>query len=146
MNVITHAAEMIAMGHPGRETDAVVAHADKIATNKDGRFVSKLTDAEKQLAKAHKNMNAIGDLMVSQTLILPMLEQLRDDPLRSELFHGGFAEDAFAQHMDMKMADRIAESGRLPIGKIIADQYMPMIELDPKKVEYLANLNINTVA
>lgn len=38
----------------------------------------------------------------------PMLQQMRQDPFRTELFHGGFAEDAFANQMDQTLADAMS--------------------------------------
>jgi len=51
---------------------------------------------------------AAGDL-VATTFIKPMLAQMRDDPLRSELFHGGSGEDMFAEHLETELAQRISE-------------------------------------
>ena len=57
-------------------------------------------------AKAAKQ--AAGDL-VATSFIKPMLAQMRDDPLRSDLFHGGSAEDMFAEHLETELAQRISQ-------------------------------------
>ncbi len=45
--------------------------------------------------------------LVATTFIQPVLGQMRQDPFRSELFHGGFAEDAFQQQLDVRLAPGI---------------------------------------
>jgi hypothetical protein len=52
---------------------------------------------------------------VATTLIAPLLKQFAAEPFKSDLFHGGFAEDAFRQQLDTVLADRIAASPKLPI-------------------------------
>lgn len=53
--------------------------------------------------------------LVSITLIGPLLAQARQDPFGSELFHGGFAEEAFGAQLDSILAERITQRSRLPI-------------------------------
>jgi hypothetical protein len=50
--------------------------------------------------------------LVATTFIQPVLDQVRQDPFRSELFHGGFAEDAFQQQLDVQLSQRIVASAR----------------------------------
>ncbi|NJL32278.1 MAG: hypothetical protein HC898_12040 [Phycisphaerales bacterium] len=53
--------------------------------------------------------------LVSTALVKPLLGQLRNDPFKSELFHGGQAEDAFGEQMDTLLADRMVKGTRLPV-------------------------------
>jgi hypothetical protein len=53
--------------------------------------------------------------LVSSTLVKPILDQVRKDPLRSELFHGGSAEDAFGAQLDTILADRVTAGANLPV-------------------------------
>lgn len=57
--------------------------------------------------------------LVSTALITPLLAELRDTTFQSELFHGGFAENAFRQQMDQIIGDRIVknmdEQGNFPL-------------------------------
>jgi len=46
--------------------------------------------------------------LIATTLVMPILSQARKDPFRSEMFHGGFGEDAFGAQLDTVLADRIA--------------------------------------
>jgi len=45
--------------------------------------------------------------LVSMSLLLPMLKMARDDPFKSEMFHGGFGEEVFGAQMDMVMAEEL---------------------------------------
>ncbi|MAX26904.1 MAG: hypothetical protein CMJ19_20615 [Phycisphaeraceae bacterium] len=53
--------------------------------------------------------------LVSSALILPMLAQIRESSLKSELFHGGFTEDAFGSQLDTELADRMVAKSNFPI-------------------------------
>ena len=56
-----------------------------------------------------------AEKLVSTTLIMPMFEQLRNDPLASDLFHGGQGEKIFQQQMDQVLSDRIAGATRFDL-------------------------------
>lgn len=62
--------------------------------------------------------------LVSSTLILPLLAQIRKDPFRSELFHGGQAEEMFHSQLDQKLADRITSRANLPIVEAVSRSIM----------------------
>lgn len=47
--------------------------------------------------------------LVSSAFIQPLLAQMREDPFRSEMFHGGMGEDAFGQQLDTLLSDRIVQ-------------------------------------
>ena len=53
--------------------------------------------------------------LVASTLVLPVLAQANKDPLKSDLFHGGQAEEMFQSQLDTQMADRITDRSRMPI-------------------------------
>jgi len=48
-------------------------------------------------------------------MLMPMFEQLREDPLASELFHGGRSEKIFQQQLDQMFSDRIAGAARFDL-------------------------------
>lgn len=56
-----------------------------------------------------------AEKLVSTTLIMPMFEQLRNDPLATNLFHGGRGEKIFQQQMDQVLSDRIAGATRFDL-------------------------------
>lgn len=49
-----------------------------------------------------------AEKLVATTLIMPMFEQMRNDPLATKLFHGGRGETIFQQQMDQVLSDRMA--------------------------------------
>lgn len=53
--------------------------------------------------------------LVSSTLILPLMKQMRQDPFKVSMFHGGQAEDAFNSQLDTILADRLTARSNLPI-------------------------------
>ncbi len=60
-----------------------------------------------------------ADALVSLGFVQPLLKMVRQSPLRSELMHGGFGEDAFGRQLDMMLADRVAERTSGSIGEAI---------------------------
>jgi len=56
-----------------------------------------------------------AEKLVSTTMLMPMFEQLREDPLASELFHGGRSEKIFQQQLDQMFSDRIAGAARFDL-------------------------------
>ena len=55
-----------------------------------------------------EQLREAAEKLVSTTLIMPMFEQLRNDPLAANLVHGGRGEAIFQQQMDQVLSDRIA--------------------------------------
>jgi len=62
-----------------------------------------------------------AEQFVSSAFMLPMLEQMRNDPLRSDLFNSGFAEEAFQSQLDTILADRITSGSSFPLVDSILD-------------------------
>ncbi len=63
-----------------------------------------------------------SEALVAITLVQPLLEQARKDPFRSDLFHGGFAEDAFGAKLDSIIAERITKASHMPIVESLYSQ------------------------
>ena len=53
--------------------------------------------------------------LVAISFIQPLLTEARQDPFRSEMFHGGFAEDAFGAQLDSIIAEQITKRADLPL-------------------------------
>ena len=49
-----------------------------------------------------------ADQFVGAALVAPLLELAADDPLKSDLFGGGFAQDAFKQQLRQAYTDTLA--------------------------------------
>ncbi|MEM9345168.1 MAG: rod-binding protein [Planctomycetota bacterium] len=56
-----------------------------------------------------------AEKLVSTTLIMPMFERLRNDPLAVNLMHGGRGEKIFQQQMDQILSDRIASASNFDL-------------------------------
>ena len=56
-----------------------------------------------------------AEKLVATTLIMPLFEQLRSDPLAANLVHGGRGEKIFQQQMDQILSDRIAGASRFDV-------------------------------
>jgi len=50
-----------------------------------------------------------AEQLVGIALIKPLLEQARENPFKTELFHGGPGEEAFGAQLDQHLADRMAK-------------------------------------
>jgi len=53
--------------------------------------------------------------LVAHALVLPLLKQVRDDPFKTPLMHGGMGEDMFGAQLDQIIADRLTGRANLPI-------------------------------
>jgi len=62
--------------------------------------------------------------LVASAFVQPMLAAMRDDPMRSDLFHGGLAEDMFGSQLDARMAQRITRAANLPVVDLIYERFM----------------------
>lgn len=72
--------------------------------------------ARAEQAKARTmDLREAAEQFVSTALINPLLAEAQDDPFKSDLFHGGFAEDAFMQQFNQIIADRMSQRMGLPI-------------------------------
>src|SRR5690606_32577845 len=69
------------------------------------------------------DLRGAAEEFVATSLLMPMMTQMRDDPFKSELFHGGFGEDAFLQQFDQLIADRMSTRMSMPIVDAIYQQF-----------------------
>lgn len=56
-----------------------------------------------------------AEQLVASALVLPMLAQTRESSLKSEMFHGGFLEDAFGAQLDTHLADRMVAKSNFAV-------------------------------
>ena len=61
-----------------------------------------------EVRQAAQSLVAIG-------FVQPLLAQARQDPFRTDLFHGGFAEDAFGAQLDTILAEQITNRADMPL-------------------------------
>ena len=77
-------------------------------------------DFQKQLAAAAESMrdqkaHQAAEDFVATSFIQPLLAEARRDPLKVDMFHGGQAEEAFGQQLDVILAGRVVHKANLPI-------------------------------
>lgn len=70
--------------------------------------------------------------LVATTLIQPIFSSMRDDPFRSDLFHGGLAEDMFGSQMDMMMSEQITKSANFGFVDVLRRSMMDRFNLNSK--------------
>jgi len=97
------------------------------------------------LAQAKRNLTQLAEKLVASAFVLPMIGQMRNDPLKSDLFHGGFAEDVFTQQYDTRLADTIAANGKFPVVDLLAERFGQWLEYNPQRVHHAAQLRIDTL-
>lgn len=78
------------------------------------RFERLMTEAQAS-DKPRDEAREAAEKFIATALVMPLLDELREQPLDAGLFHGGMAEDAFRQRMDTILADRIVSSSQFPI-------------------------------
>lgn len=65
----------------------------------------------------------VAEQLVGQALFLPLLKQARENPFKSDLFHGGRGEEAFGSQMDQTLADRLAQRDSIGLVDAIARRF-----------------------
>ncbi len=73
------------------------------------------TAADRQPETREQMVRQTAEELVATALVKPLLEQMRNDPFKSDLFDGGQAEEAFGAQMDTIMADRMVQGMRLTV-------------------------------
>ncbi|NBC10197.1 MAG: hypothetical protein GVY24_00490 [Planctomycetes bacterium] len=115
------------------------ARAQRPARAQGEGFTSLLTKASDTARAAGKSkeqqVRESVEQLVSSAFILPLMNELRDQPLDSDLFGGGFAEDSFRQQLDTVLADRMVAGGNFPVVEVI---YERLTETYRKQQEGLA--------
>ncbi len=93
----------------------------RLAAPMDGDFAAApvfngfMDRARSEGQSPEEQLREAAEKLVSTTLIMPMFEQLRNDPLATDLFHGGRSEKIFQQQMDQVLSDRIAGATRFDL-------------------------------
>lgn len=95
--------------------------ADKVAGDTDADAVEDTLQRLKTLRKSIEQLVAI-------TFIMPMLAQMRDDPFKSDMFHGGQTEEIFGQQMDTIFAERIVTKANFSIVDAV---YRSIVDKNP---------------
>ena len=82
-------------------------------------------DALEQAKHREDETREAADQLVATAFVLPLLQQVRDDPFKSDLFHGGQGEEIFGQQLDVLMAERITKSAGFGLSDALVRQFNP---------------------
>jgi len=93
----------------------------------EGLFAGQYDRARAEKGTVQDQIKEQARLLVSTTFIMPMFEQLRSDPLATNLVHGGIGESAFQQQFDQIMADRIASGANFDLVDSVANYFGRMM-------------------
>jgi len=69
-----------------------------------------------------KKLREAAEMFVSTSMIMPLFQQLRNDPLAAKLIDGGRAESIFQQQLDQILSDRIASATRFDVVDAVYNQ------------------------
>lgn len=78
------------------------------------RFAAELRDRARIEASAsttaerNEQLKTAAEQLLAMAFYQPLLKQAREVPFKSELFHGGFGEQAFGAQWDQAIAERLA--------------------------------------
>lgn len=93
------------------------------ALAKDQSLLERL-HSERPAAKDEKGeLREAAEQLVSTTFIMPLFDQLRNDPLATNMFHGGQSETIFRRQLDQNLSDRIAAGSGFDIVDAIYNQF-----------------------
>ncbi|MEM7577223.1 MAG: rod-binding protein [Planctomycetota bacterium] len=70
--------------------------------------------------KTEQLREAAGQL-VATAFLLPLMKEARSSTFKSDLFGGGFAEDAMQEKLDVAITDELAASDRFPLTDALVD-------------------------
>ena len=111
----------------GLMAEANAAGMGALRSQKGSGFSSLLTGASNEAISAGKSkreqLREAVEQLVSSAFILPVLGQMRDSALNSDLFGGGFAEKSFQQQLDTVLADRMVSGGNFPLVDTIYQRF-----------------------
>lgn len=74
---------------------------------------------------ANRKLREAVQQLVASSLVVPLLKELRQEPLDAGLFHGGLAEDTFQQQLETTLADRMVRNPRFAIADRIYESLLP---------------------
>lgn len=85
-------------------------------------FTGFLDRARTEGATREEQLREAAEKFVSTSMIMPMFERLRNDPLAANLVHGGRGEKIFQQQLDQVLSDRIAGATRFDLVDAVYNQ------------------------
>lgn len=65
-----------------------------------------------------------AEQFVAIAFVQPLFAEMRSDPFKSDMFHGGMVEDMFGSQLDAILAHRITATGNFSVTEVIYQQLM----------------------
>ncbi|MCC7408962.1 MAG: rod-binding protein [Phycisphaeraceae bacterium] len=107
----------------------------------DTRFERELASAQGKVNGRKGQARKAAEQLVSTALVVPLLKQMRQDPFRTELFHGGQAEETFGSQLDQIFADRTVQGANFPLVSAIEKQLLTRMELTAPTMPNQVNIH-----
>jgi len=82
-----------------------------------------------------EQLREMTEEFVSFGLVLPILKMARNDPFKSELFHGGQGEKAFGAQLDQIRAREVSKQIAQPIVETIYQRFKPSVKTTGGEVD-----------
>lgn len=82
-------------------------------------------------AGSEDELRTSAEELVSHGFIQPLMKMMREDPFKTDLFHGGSGEDMFAQQLDQQLAGDMVSGMKLPIVDAVYDRFAGYTQKGP---------------
>lgn len=126
---------------PAKPDAAKTRDADKTKDSKNPKAPQMSKEEIKKLTEQHQELRDAAAQLVGITFYAPMLAMSRDSTFKSDLFHGGQGEDAFASHLDTIITERLSAAKRHPLADTVyrfLARNMPADPANPVKEEKIS--------
>lgn len=99
-----------------------------------------------QFEAAEEKLRASSAKLVASALLLPLLNRLQEDPLRSDLFNGGMAEDSFRNMLNTRLADSVVQRSDFGITERVHEPMVKWLRAQPPEtLQRVAMMRIDTL-
>lgn len=121
---LTPAAAPALLNRPSGEGFAQRLQSLQARASQDAPVDQTDADREEDLRKA-------AEQLVATTFIQPMLAKMREDPFKSDLFHGGRTEEIFGEQLDTILSERIVSRADFSIVDAVYNRIAKVGNLPP---------------
>lgn len=102
------------------------AHVSEVA--------ERVSQAQQARQEKLQQVRTASQQLVGITFFQTMLQMAHNSSLKGEYGHGGRGEEVFTQQMDIVLAEKLAQSGRIRLADIIADRLTQKYSVDASEV------------
>ncbi|QNN23269.1 hypothetical protein HED60_13625 [Planctomycetales bacterium ZRK34] len=99
------------------------------ATTTGGDFASLIAGAGASASESREQqVREAAEEFVAMAFVMPLMKMSRNDPFKSDLFHGGHGEETFGAQLDQVRAKQVAPAISKPIVDAIYNRYKTQIQ------------------